>query len=717
MVAISFSGLIELPIENCDQCDTVARMQANFQNTSVVSAVSASEWTAAAVAGFGLAIAVWWTLAAGGGLVGGDTYPYFFPQKQLMSQAFSEGEWPLWHDRTGLGYPLHAESQAGIFYPSNQILYRLFDVNRAYSLSVILHYGLAFVFAWRFVRTQFVSMWPAMLGAVIYVYGWFPARISLEWSIIGGVWLPAALWMTDRLLQKNSYSNITWLSLVLAVHLLAGHFALAFVTQLTCCLYAIFRAGFDGPTWPAKLHRAMRSVAIVAASIGIALCLAAVQLVPTLELKQLSQREGVNVAFDPAYGHMPPVYLTQLVASWWYWHTPEMVLSGAMNQSPFLRIDAATNQVEAHLYFGLIPFGLLLLLLSAAVRSRLPKREVAIWLAMMMLAIVYATGWLVGVTRHLPGFGFFMGPARYTIVAALSAGILTGLIVDSLLRRRSVTARILVVMVLSALTLPDLLKSSAAPVRDAVAVANPPYLSLSESWVAAFVNNAGEGNIRLLAPGPNVANLYGASCIPQYLGIGPADYYVDEKTYRVRPAGPDLQPFPSDPELAKLQERSVTHILATDPFVMPSEHIEIVNAAPDAFLNRVWGRGNAAVYLYRLRSTAERVSTADPTSVAGWSWISRTPQDVSFSIELKKDDSVILKELMFPGWTVLVDDKVAAPETVDGFERRVKVPAGRHIVRWIYQPQSFRLGAVVSSGCLLCVLVLMSFSLWRRRSA
>ena len=154
-------------------------MQPNSQKITPVSEVSKSEWMAAAAAGFGLAVAVWWTLATGGGLVGGDTYPYFFPQKQLMAQAFAKAELPLWHDRTGLGYPLHAESQAGIFYPSNQVLYRLFDVNRAYSFSVILHYGLAFVFAWRFVRTQFVSMWPALLGAVIYVYGWFPARISL----------------------------------------------------------------------------------------------------------------------------------------------------------------------------------------------------------------------------------------------------------------------------------------------------------------------------------------------------------------------------------------------------------------------------------------------------------------------------------------------------------------------------------------------------------
>ena len=61
----------------------------------------------------------------GGGLVGGDTYPYFLPQKIVLAESFARGELPLWHNLTGLGYPLHAESQAGVFYPTNQILYRL----------------------------------------------------------------------------------------------------------------------------------------------------------------------------------------------------------------------------------------------------------------------------------------------------------------------------------------------------------------------------------------------------------------------------------------------------------------------------------------------------------------------------------------------------------------------------------------------------------------
>ena len=669
-------------------------------------AVSKREWILAISIGLGLSVSVWWTLCSGGGLVGGDTYPYFFPQKQIMAEAFLRGEIPLWHDRTGLGYPLHAESQAGVFYPANQVLYRLLDVNSAYSTNVVLHYFLAFVFAWRFVRTQQVSCCAAMFAAMVYVYGWFPARISLEWSIIGGVWFPAALWMTNRLLHHRNRWNALLLSVALALHLLAGHFALAFITQLSCCLYAIFFTAFgyrDGRDWKQELPLAVGSVLVC---IGTGLLLASIQLIPTLELKQLSQREGANVAFDPGYGHMPPIYLTQIVASWWYWHTPEMVQSNAITQHSFLSIPSATNKVEAHLYFGLIPPGLMLMLLNPVIRARIPRHVVTTWLVLMGLSIIYATGWPLVITRHLPGFAFFMGPARYTIVAALAGAILAGLVLDSLTRRRSTFSRVFAIAAISAITLPDLLKSSEWPVRDAVAVDDAPYASLDDSWIRDFVAKAGEGNVRLLAPGPNVSNLYGSSCIPQYLGIGPADYYVDEKTYRVQPSGDDDQPFPSSAELEKLRERSVTHILATEPFSHPSGSVNLIHAAPDAFLNRVWSRGSAPVYLYELNSPKSRVSADPVDAVLSWSWIHRTPESVRFEVDMNQEATVILSELMFPGWLVTIDGKAAVAESEDGFERRVRVPAGKHDIHWQFRPRSFQLGTLLSGLTPVFIIVM-----------
>ena len=479
------------------------------QRSTPLHQVTKTDWCLAIVIGCALACCVWRELLTGGGIVGGDTYPYFFPQKQIMADGFTHGELPLWHDRTGLGYPLHAESQVGLFYPTNQVLYRIFDVNAAYNASILLHYAFAFVFAWRFSRSQMLSQPSSLLAAMVFVYGWFPARLSLEWSIIGGVWFPCCLWLTDRLISRPGRIAGCLLAMAFGIHLLAGHFTLAFITQLCCFGYAVLVTArrISNPVQMQNNTRALKSRltvnalkagALVTGAIGVGILLAAVQLIPTLELRQMSQRDGGHAVFNPAYGHMPPVYLSQLVAGWWYWHSPEIVQSRQMLRFPFLMSPADTNQVEAHLYIGLIPLGLLLFLLQYSVRQRLKNTNGNIWLVLSGLAIVYAFGWLVPVTKHLPGFGFFMGPARYTMITTMGLAIVAGLILDTLLRRKSRTMQFVLTAIIAAITLPDLLASGDAPVCDAQIVPTPPIAGLPESWIKESL--AMEPGARLLHP-------------------------------------------------------------------------------------------------------------------------------------------------------------------------------------------------------------------------
>ncbi|MFM7922373.1 MAG: hypothetical protein ACKPJJ_19275, partial [Planctomycetaceae bacterium] len=218
------------------------------------------------------------------------------------------------------------------------------------------------------------------------------------------------------------------------------------------------------------------------------LLLASVQLLPTLELRMASQRDGMQqqdgqqAAFPPAYGHLPPLYLTQLVGSWWYWHSPEVLQSRTLLRTPGA-CSADTNAVEAHLYAGLLPLGLCLLALNGKIRRQLTGTGWKVWLLLSAAAATYATGWLVPVLGRLPGFSFFMGPGRYSIVCQMGLALLAGLVLDVLLRRRSAAVRTVIAAVVAVLTMVDLQWSSLA-VSDAVVVTNPPLAALSESWLA-----------------------------------------------------------------------------------------------------------------------------------------------------------------------------------------------------------------------------------------
>src|SRR5690606_498270 len=93
-----------------------------------------------------------------------------------------------------------------------------------------------------------------------------------------------------------------------------------------------------------------------------------------------------------------------------------------------------TNAVEAHLYFGLIPAGLLIYGLFAGVYWR--NRVWLLWGGLGILALIYATGWLLPLTKPIPGFHFFRGVGRWSLVTALAAALLSGAALDGWYSRR-----------------------------------------------------------------------------------------------------------------------------------------------------------------------------------------------------------------------------------------------------------------------------------------
>ena len=373
-----------------------------------------------------------------------------------------------------------------------------------------------------------------------------------------------------------------------------------------------------------------------------------------------------------------------------------------MLQFPFLMSPADTNQVEAHLYVGLIPLGLVFCLLQYSVRRRLQDTNWQIWILLSGIAVIYGFGWLVPVMKHLPGFGFFMGPARYTIITTMGLAIVAGLVLDSLLRRKSSSMQFVITALIAAITLPDLLASGDAPVCDAQIVPTPPIAGLPESWIAAEV--AKEPGARLLAPGPNVGNLFGVSCVPQYLGLGPAEYFQNDASFDMIPGDVDSE-FPVNAEVLRMRDRGITHLLTQEAIAKLSRDLDLVAAAPDSFLNRVWARGNATCYLYRLTSATGRIVAEPKSALTSFTWVERRPSRQVFTVALSKNAVVTANELMFPGWQVKVDEADAVATSSRGFRRSVQVSAGQHTIEWTFRPRSFVLGAVVSGMMLIAVCV------------
>jgi len=679
----------------------------------------------AVLAALGLSVLFWGELWLGGGLVGGDIYTYYFPQKLFLVERLAAGEFPLWNSWVGHGYPLIAESQTAALSPFTQLAYRLWNLNAAYNAVQLTHYVLAFLFAWMYARALSLGAWGSALAALVYTYSWFPPRIVLEWAIVGGAWLPLALWGVERFLQSDRWRYAAVTTLALTLQLLAGHFNLAFITLLTLVAYVPLRivlARRSAATIPPSTTKGdppsrgelqaaatnpprWRPALVLAGAVLAAYGLAAVQLLPTWELKRASQRASVGEAHQPGYGHIPVWYWTQVVAPWSWYREDVDLNAGLPPGSP------PTNKVEAHLYFGLIPVLLMVTgLFTAAYRG---DRRWMLWAILGFAALLYTPGWFVPLTKHLPGFSFFIGPGRYGIVTTLAAGLLAGRALEAVLARRGSVFRALLLLVVFVGTVADLWVVSGR-VTYAMILPEPFLDSLPHSPVRRILQAADrEAPVRLFSRGANLPTLLGVASTPVYLGIGPEAYF-DPATRMPEPLPFDAPPTPE--QIRWLRNAGVTHVLSFSKLNPSQWPVTFLWGGVDPFLNRAWARPEP-LYLYRLEGSRGRVAWQETTPGNAARVIDYRANEVVIEAESAEGGLLILTDLAWPGWRVSVDESPAGMVVVDEMYRGVQLAPGKHRVRWKYVPASLWGGMGITAGTLLLLAGLAIARRQRSRAA
>ncbi len=669
--------------------------------------------------------AFWRPLWTGGGLVGSDIYAYFLPQKAFFADSLRAGTLPLWNNLVGHGYPQVAESQTGVFYPLHWALYPWLPLNTAFSASILCHYVLAFVFAAMYARQIGLTVIGAGLAALVYTYGWFPPRICLEWAITSGAWLPLALWCSESFLQYRLWRYGFLLTAVLAVQMLAGHFALAFVTQLAVAFSVPLRLWLARGDLPAKTMASRRTLlGWSAAAVCGAFIVAAVQLAPTWELKQHSQRRGVTEEHDPGYGYIPPTYLTQIAAPW-LWYGDESSFNATLQPG-----RPRTNRVEAHLYFGIAP--LLLAVWGGWCAIRRGDRRLMVWMILGAAATIHATGCLLPITRHLPGFSFFEGPGRFGIVTTLAAGLLAGsgladldrllpsavrwlllTVVPSIVRRLAPgltwSTRAVLAVAVFAWTASDLYVVS-RQVTYAILVADPPANHLAKSPLREYFARQHQPS-RIFSAAKNLPSLLGVATVPVYLGLGPEQYFDPRFTL------PQPWPFATPPtheQLDWFHRAGVTHFLSFEPSDELFWSARLVWDAADSFLNRALGRPlDAKFFLYELQGGRGRVAWAAGPDVTRSAAITEyAANQVTIAAESPEGGTLVLTDLAYPGWQVTEDGQPIPSFIVEGNYRGVEISSGKHALNWTYRPASLYWGGGISLFSCLILLTLAHVKYW-----
>ena len=96
------------------------------------------------------------------------------------------------------------------------------------------------------------------------------------------------------------------------------------------------------------------------------------------------------------------------------------------------------------------------------------------------------------------------------------------------------------------------------------------------------------------------------------------------------------------------------------------------------------------------------------------SWLSDLPTEIEIEVEMEQEGWLVLRDTFDPGWEAQIDQSEAKIFRADYLFRAVRVPEGKHVVRFRYRPDSFYWGTASS---LLSSAVLGGLVFSSRRSS
>lgn len=348
----------------------------------------------------------------------GDIYLYFYPYWTAARQALLAGHLPLWNPDLFMGAPFLANSQVGLFYPLNWLVWWLWDVPAAVSASVVLHLCLAGLGAYVLGRRA-LSLSRAggfVAGLLFALGGYLTAQVEHINQLQGLAWLPWLLlvaWGIDRWDWRLIARRVLGLAALFSLQFLAGHGQTLFISAvgvilwLTVQIILQWRAAKAEPAAPTQ-SRGVRLKGPAWLALGLAVGLTALlvglQLVPSLELAALSRRQGglpVNEALS--FSLHPLLFARSILPSY--------------GQGLYLE------------YRANLPLSTFVLAFMAALAWRQKPQlwpALALVLGGMFLAFGLFNPIYHYILVHLPGFDLFRAPARWLSLYALGMALMSG---------------------------------------------------------------------------------------------------------------------------------------------------------------------------------------------------------------------------------------------------------------------------------------------------
>ena len=330
-----------------------------------------------------------------------------------LSDAFSLYQWrtialeairhfqlPLWNPYSFSGIPLLANWQSAPFYPLN-LLMLIFGDLWGWSLMIVFQPLGALFFTYLYLKQLGLKPVSSLLGGMIFALAGFMTTY-LEYNTGAQIllWLPALLFLTEKYFASEKAGYLFLISLVIFCVATGGFFQPALYVYLVFGSYYLIR------NRTLQKNRQVKILLSGAFFSALGLGLAAIQLIPVLELLRLSIRNLDANIIEYQFGLLPLKHALTFLAPDFFGNPVTYNFWGVMQYQETAGYFSAvglvlvicgffsTGNKEVRNFFAFI------FLLSVVLAFKNPLSMLIYSHKLPLLATGYASRWLM-----LTGFG------------------------------------------------------------------------------------------------------------------------------------------------------------------------------------------------------------------------------------------------------------------------------------------------------------------------
>lgn len=674
---------------------------------------------------------------------GSDLLDLNVPHRLLLWEGIRSGELPLWSSDISTGFPLLAEAQTGILDPLQYLVFRTLPFVLAFNLRLVLALVIMAIGTFYYAKRVGLGQLGALLVAVSFTFSGYSLGHFKHVQILDSVaYFPWVLLAVESIVRNRAKGWSMLLGGSIGLSALAGHLPTTVFLAFGATAYFIVRLITDRS---APRERGSPYVALVAGLL-LGILIAAVQILPSVDFIRESTRQvGTGFLGLPTFH---PRFLLTLISPWFlgdpsqgtydiegdfsWWENAFTVGIGALllaiiafrrRRSPrsvlpnailgalgFLMVlGPATSLIPRLLWFGFpgltltrVPSRFLFLVswalavlagfgaerLLAAVRARSPRWSVpvggvvaaAVTVPLLLMFHGYYTPWPMEQLRTPPPTVRWLTEHSHPFDRFITQGFESAW-ADAWRQAHGWRQDIAPYESVNALLRPDLALYSGVTnasfpneYRGAFSVARRAQLGGATEQAGIEQPYApkllGLSTVRyLLTPQPlneRAAKNFLLAATIDIPGVGPVRtvsvYENPSYTPRYELVGTLKETNP---------ERGALFQLTEDDF--DPKETALVETVPPGWTNHALGSAGVDSVVERNRSVELQVHTQTPALL-------------------------VAADTYAPGWTATVDGQRAPILRTNYAFRGVTIPAGTHVVRFLYRPASFRWGAAISLG-------------------